>query len=253
MTLEESARDNIGAKSLVEQIRQSTHLQDLRDERWISLLLGSGLLLGAAARRSLPLALAGGILVYRGAADRWPFAELLGLPVPDEARNPRTSVPHDTGIKVERSVVIDKAPDDLYRFWRELENLPRFMSQLEEVRRLDEKRSHWKLKSIASASLEWDAEIINEKPNELLAWRSLPGADVDHAGSVHFEPASQGGTNVRVVMEYRPPAGKLGAEIARLLGQDPAQILEKDLQRLKQILEARERSSVAGQSHVAGT
>jgi uncharacterized membrane protein len=250
MTLEESARDNIGKERLVDQIRGS--VPQLPNERWISIIAGSALLLRATTRRSLSLALAGGILVYRGAAGHWPFTELFGLSASDDRRHRRTSVPHETGIKIERSVVINKTPEELYRFWRDLENLPRFMSQLDEVRRLDDKRSHWKLKTVAGATLEWDAEIINEVPNELLAWRSLPASDIDHAGSVHFEPAPQGGTKVRVVMEYRPPAGKVGAEIARLIGQDPAQILEKDLYQLKQMLEAGEIPSVAAQSHVAG-
>jgi uncharacterized membrane protein len=141
---------------------------------------------------------------------------------------------------VERSITIHKAPEELYRFWRNLENLPRFMSQLTEVRQLDEKRSHWKVKSLAGSNFEWDAEIINEIPNELLAWRSLENSELDHAGSVHFEDdhSSIGASKVTVIMEYRPPAGQIGAEIARMFGQEPAQVIDNDLNRLKQLMES---------------
>lgn len=213
--------------------------RDTQNQRWIAMLLGSGLILGATARRSLPLALAGGVLLYRGVTGRWAFSELFGLGSP-EARHPSTSVPHETGIKVERSITIHKSRAELYRFWRNLENLPRFMSQLADVRQLDEKRSHWKVKSLAGSTFEWDAEIINEIPNELLAWRSLENSELNHAGSVHFEEdhSSIGVTKLTVIMEYRPPAGKLGAEIARTFGQEPAQVIDKDLNRLKQLMES---------------
>jgi uncharacterized membrane protein len=206
---------------------------------WVALLTGGGLVLRASVRRNLPLALIGGAVLYRGATGRWPFAGMLGLPT-NEKSHPATSVPHESGIKVERAIRIGKSPDDLYRFWRNLENLPRFMSQHVEIRRLDDKRSHWQLQSLAGATFEWDAEIINDLPNELLAWRSLDNADIDHAGSVHFEGDGAGGSTVTVIMEYRPPAGRIGAEIARLLGQEPAQVLEKDLQRFKQLMESGE-------------
>lgn len=226
-------------------------LRDSQNQRWIAMLLGSGLILGATARRSLPLALAGGILVYRGARGRWPFSELLGLTGSDVG-HPSTSVPHETGIKVERSINIYKSPEDLYRFWRNLENLPRFMTQHAEIRQLDERRSHWKVNSLGGATFEWDAEIINEIPNELLAWRSLENSEIDHAGSVHFEAHQDGGSKVTVIMEYRPPAGKLGAGIARMFGQEPAQVIDKDLNRLKQLMESGEITSAQAQPHGGG-
>ena len=186
----------------------------------------------------LPLALAGGALIYRGITGRWPMAKLLGISGAKERSHPATSVPHETGIKVERSIVITKAPEEIYRFWRDLENLPQFMSQHVAVNRLPgSERSHWMVKSLAGTVFEWDAEIINDIPNELLAWRSLEGADLDHAGSVHFDPAQDGGTKVSLILEYRPPAGRVGAGVARLFGQEPSQVIEKDLNRLKQLME----------------
>ena len=242
MTMEESAREY---REYIEAASAQTngawnHLRDAAKQRWFSMLLGSGLLLGAKTRRSLPLALAGGMLVYRGATGRWVFADMLGWTGSGDRPHPATSVPHQSGIKVERSIAINQSPENLYRFWRDLENLPRFMSQVESVNQVDEIRSHWKVTSLAGATLEWDAEIINDLPSELLAWRSLQGADIDHAGSVHFETDGHGGASVRVVMEYRPPAGTVGAELARLIGQEPGQILDKDLHRLKQLMESRE-------------
>lgn len=187
--------------------------------------------------RLLPLALAGGALLYRGLTGRWPLAKLLGLRG-REYPHPATSVPHETGIRVEESIVIDKTPEEIYRFWRNLENLPRFMSQHVAVDRLaGDQRSRWTVKTFAGQTFEWDSEIINDIPNELLAWRSLQGADLDHAGSVHFEASATGGTKVSVILEYRPPVGKLGAGVARLFGQEPSQVVNKDLNRLKQLLE----------------
>lgn len=115
------------------------------------------------------------------------------------------------------------------------------------VERRDGARSHWRVRSLAGKTFEWDAEIINDVPDELLAWRSLEGADLDHAGSVHFQPVSGNATLVKVILEYRPPAGRLGAQIARLFGQEPGQVLGSDLRRLKQLLEIGEIPSVEGQ------
>jgi uncharacterized membrane protein len=217
------------------------------NSRWLALLLGGGLLLGACSRRSLPLALLGGMFVYRGCAGRWAFSRWLGFAGTEELPHPATSVPHQTGIREERAIIINRTPEELYRYWRTLENLPRFMTQHLSVERIDDKRSRWKVETVAGAALQWNAEIINDVPNELLAWRSLPGADVDHAGSVHFESAAHGGTKVTVIMEYRAPAGRLGAEVAGLFGQKPGQLVDKSLQRLKQLMETGQVSAVAGQ------
>jgi uncharacterized membrane protein len=142
------------------------------------------------------------------------------------------------GIKLERGVTIDKPPQELYRFWRKLGNLPRFMKHLESVRTIDDKRSHWLAKAPGGTRIEWEAEIYNEKENELIAWRSLQNADVNNAGSVHFTALPDGrGTEVKVVINYEPPAGRLGAAVAKLLGEDPARELEDDLVRLKQLME----------------
>ena len=137
----------------------------------------------------------------------------------------------------EASVRIDASPEQLYSFWRNFENLPRFMDHLESVTVYDSTRSHWVAKGPAGIDAEWDAEIINEVPNELIGWRSVADSRVDNAGSVHFTPSRNGrGTNVRVLLRYDPPAGKLGAAFAKLFGEDPQKQVEEDLARLKQLL-----------------
>jgi uncharacterized membrane protein len=237
---------------IIEPQQVFRHNDDARDnrevKRWLPMLLGTGLLLGAArSRHALPYALAGGTLIYRAITNRWPFANLFGVDYSGAPRQRATSVPHGTGIKEERAVFINAEPKEIYRFWRNLENLPRFMSQHLAVEPLDDKRSRWKVESMAGATFEWTAEIINEIPDELLAWRSLEGADLDHAGSVHFEKVPDRGTKVTVIMEYRPPVGRVGVEIARLFGENPGQVLDKSLQRLKRLVETGQAGATAGQ------
>lgn len=152
-------------------------------------------------------------------------------------------------VHLETSIAIDKSPEELYAFWRDFKNLPLFMKNLESVTVLDQSRSHWVANGIGGAKVEWDAEIYNEKENELIAWRSLEKADVVNAGSVRFEQAPDGrGTFVRVTVNYNPPAGKLGASLAQLLGGEPKQLIKEDLRRLKQILETGEIATIDGQT-----
>jgi uncharacterized membrane protein len=179
--------------------------------------------------------------------------EALGLDTAQRPRGPATSVPAGQGIKVERSFTINCPAAELYRYWRNFENLPRFMSHLESVKVLSEKRSHWVARGPLGARLEWDAELINERPNELIAWRSLEGSEVDTAGSVHFtEAPGRRGTELRVILKYDPPGGKLGAGIARLFGEAPKQQIQEDLRRFKQVMETGEIPTTHGQPHGGG-
>jgi uncharacterized membrane protein len=141
-------------------------------------------------------------------------------------------------VHFDTSVNIDRQPAEIYQFWRQFENLPRFMKHLESVTQLDENRSHWVAKGPAGETEEWDAEIYNEKENELISWRSLPGADVVNAGTVRFEPAANGGTEVKITMNYNVTGGRGADMAARLFGQAPEQLVKEDLQRLKYLLES---------------
>jgi uncharacterized membrane protein len=148
----------------------------------------------------------------------------------------------------EYSVTINRTPADLYRFWRNFQNLPRFMPYLKSVRMDTERHSHWVAQGPAGTTVVWDAEIIDDRPDALIAWRSLAGADVDHAGSVRFEEAPGGrGTYVRVCMVYHPPGGTLGAVVATLFGKKPGQHMHEGLRRFKQLMEAGEMATTSGQ------
>jgi uncharacterized membrane protein len=220
-------------------------------ERWASALGGGALALYGLTRGNwggVVLALIGGTLVYRGATGHCDLYQAIGINTAETSTNPIISVPADRGVKVEKSVTINRSPAELYTFWRNFENLPRFMNHLESVKVTSPERSHWVAKAPAGTSVEWDAEIYNEKENELIAWRSLEGSDVDNAGSVRFEPATGGrGTVVRVSLKYDPPGGIIGAAVARLFGESPAQQIDEDLRRFKQLMETGETATTEGQ------
>jgi uncharacterized membrane protein len=130
--------------------------------------------------------------------------------------------------------------EEVYAFWRDLRNLSRFMMHVELVTTSGD-RSHWIVKGPAGTTVEWDAEITEERPNELLAWRSLPGSQIENSGSVRFKKApADRGTEVHVSLQYEPPAGKAGAALAKLFGEEPTQQLTDDLRRFKQVMETGE-------------
>ena len=157
-------------------------------------------------------------------------------------------MPYELGVRARAAVTIAKPRPVLYKFWRDFENLPRVMKHLESVRAGSDSRSHWIARGPAGAKVEWDAEIHNDLENELIAWRSLPGGDVDSAGAVHFRSAAGGrGTEVVVHLQYNPPGGFVGASIAKLLGSDAETEIEADLFRLKQYLESGEVATTDGQ------
>lgn len=145
------------------------------------------------------------------------------------------------GIHAQGSCVVNRAPEDVYAFWRNFQNFPRFMRHVESVQDLGDGRSHWKVKGPAGTEVEWDATIIADVPNEVITWRSLENSDVDNAGAVRFERAPGGrGTIVKVNIEYNPTAGALGAMVAKLFGEEPEQQLDDDLRRFKQVMEVGE-------------
>lgn len=166
-----------------------------------------------------------------------------GRPLPSHP-----SLKSGEGVKMEKEVTINGSPDQIYSFWRQLENLARFMSHIQSVTQTGDGISHWVMKTSNDRTLEWDARIIEDKPGQMISWQSLEGADVDNAGSVWFIPATGGrGTVVKVVMKYSPPGGKLGSWLAKLMGDGAEKQMAEDLFRLKSLLETGEIPTTEGQ------
>ncbi len=151
-------------------------------------------------------------------------------------------------IKIVRAVTIERSPDELYRFWRNFENLPRFMEHLDAVTVQDNTHSHWVANAPAGKHVEWDALITSERENEAISWHSVGNSDIGNAGTVQFMPAPGGrGTVVKVTLEYDPPAGRSGATVAKLFGEEPEQQVREDLRHFKEIMEAGEIPTTKGQ------
>jgi uncharacterized membrane protein len=219
--------------------------------RVISAVSGAALLFSGLSRRSplgLLLALAGGGLLHRGISGHSVTNALLGIDAARRAKKPdHVAIQAGQGCRVDKSIVIDRSREDLYRFWRDLENLPRIMSHLQAVQQLDTQRSHWNARAPLGRTVAWDADVLIEREPEVISWRSLPGSEVDTAGSVHFYAAPGGGTEVRIELKYDPPAGKVGCAVARMLGEAPEQQIEADLQRFKHIMETGRMPTLAGE------
>jgi uncharacterized membrane protein len=213
-------------------------------ERWASAVGGGALALYGVTRGSLggiALALVGAALVQRGVSGHCNLYEAMNFSTAgDEGlrNSENVSVPAERGTKVEKSVEINRPAAVLYDFWRNFENLPRIMNHLESVK-VEGDRSHWVAKGPAGKSVEWDAEVYNEKQGELIAWRTLEGSQVASAGSVRFEETAPGTTTVSVSLKYDPPGGKLGSVVAYIFGENPSQQIAGDLQRFKEIMEER--------------
>jgi len=153
------------------------------------------------------------------------------------AVEPHASLKSGEGMKIEQSVTINRPPDEIYSFWRQLENLPRFMRHIKSVTQTGDGISHWLVKTSSGKEFEWDARLIEDKPGQMLSWQSLEGADVDNAGSVWFTPTADG-TLVKVSMKYAPPGGKLGALLGRFLGDSAEDEMHEDLLQLKKLMES---------------
>jgi uncharacterized membrane protein len=152
-------------------------------------------------------------------------------------------------IEVRRAVTINRPRSEIYAFWRQLDNLPRFMTHLKSVANTGNRTSHWVAKGPAGSDVEWDAEIVQEVQDEYLAWRSLPDSEIPNRGEVRFKDAPAGrGTEVHAFFTYDPPAGAVGAAVAKIFGEDPDSQTREDLRRFKQILETGEVPTTEGQT-----
>ena len=214
-------------------------------ERVVSTVLGGLLALDALSSfskgkplRGILMSLIGGGMLYRGTSGYCFVYRGLGVTGEDAAF---ASHPLSRETHVTESITILKSPNEVYGFWRDFRNLPRVMKKLERVDVFDEKRSHWTVRGPQDRFFEWDAEIVEDDPGELIAWRSTGAQDVWNRGSVRFQQATAGrGTTITVDITYRPPAGVVGAAYAWATGNPPALIIRRDLRRLKYYLETGE-------------
>lgn len=214
-------------------------------ERWLSLIGGSSLLAYGLSRRDkagLSLAALGGALMWRGVSGHCATYQVLGLNTTErglsKGTGARKGVPYELGIRVDHEIHINKPAEELYNFWRQLENLPRFMEHVESVKEIDDRVSHWVARGPAGWNVDWDAEIVNDIPNKVIGWRSLEGSHVDVGGAVRFEPVNEGAaTQVKISLQYNPPAGSLGKWVAKMFGEDPERTIYEDLARFKELME----------------
>lgn len=222
----------------LDSVRAAMDINVTEPERIGSIAAGAALAVYGLSRRSLGgvlMAVLGGVLIKRGVTGHCEMYASLG--VNSRQLNTEAGVRGNKGIKVVKSIPIARPAQEIYRYWRKLENLARFMDHVKSVTEIDERRSNWVVKGPLGTDLEWSAQIITDRPGELISWESLPGAEVQNAGSVRFETMADGQTEVRVSLQYQPPAGALGAAVARLLGEDPEQQLDEDLARFKKLIE----------------
>ena len=231
-------------------------------ERWLSLIAGGALAAYALRRRTTAsgaAAFAGAAFLYRGATGHCHFYEALGVNhsrrhasesgtgvIADRGSDTRARLGGHRGTLVDEAVTINRDIAEVYRFWRNFENFPRFMRHLESVAVREAGISHWVAKGPAGTTVEWDARIIHDVENKLIGWQSIEGSQVATAGSVNFDETPRG-TSVRVRLQYSPPAGKLGSAIAWMFGEEPGQQIREDLRRFKALLETGEIPTTAGQ------
>jgi len=231
------------------RVRSGQNISDV--EKWASIVAGAALAAYGLSRlksNGWVYAGLGGLLLRRGVTAHCDLYEALGVNTAGTASDTRAALGGPRGVNVLESVTIDRPIEELYRFWRNLENLPQFMRHLESVEKVTDTISHWRAKGPVGFDVEWDAEVYNEVPNKLIAWRSLEAADVVSAGSVNFDNAGPGrGTRVTVHLQYSPPGGKVGARIARLFGADAETEIREDLRLFKRLVEAGEAPAATGE------
>lgn len=247
-----------------------------QSERQISVAAGAALLLYAAINRSRTSLIHGSLgayLIWRGQTGHCPLYQAMDINTAQSQRawqgngngQPQRDWRTNTGvqqipiqqqnnqqqsnqIEIRRAVTVDKPAEELYNFWRKLENLPQFMHHLERVEQTSERSSHWKAKIAGGIPVEWDAEIVEDVPGQRIAWRTKPDSQVQQSGVVEFKPATaKRGTVVNVDLHYSPPGGIIGETFARMLNGITAQQVKDDIGRFKSLMEAGEIAKIEGQ------
>ncbi len=201
-------------------------------ERWVSMIGGVGLAIFGLTRESAlgkaGLSALGGYLFYRGQTGHCAAYQALGIDTSKGAG----------GVSIEKTVTINRSPEEVYRFWHNFENLPRFMEHLESVRVLDDRRSHWVASVPGGMNFEWDAEMIEDIPNERISWQSLSNAEVQNQGTVEFRRVP-GGTRLMFKASYAIP-GVVGGATAGMFQYLSEKQLERELNQFKNLIESRE-------------
>jgi uncharacterized membrane protein len=215
-------------------------------ERYASAVAGAALATWAVQRRSHDAWLLGAVsalMWYRATTGHCPMYAATGVSTAET--NTRRALSGPRGVNVETAIAIARPVEELYAYWRRLNNLPRIMQHLVSVDEIDQRRSRWRARAPMGATIDWEAEIINEVPNRVIGWRSLDGSSVVTAGSVNFEPLPDNrGTTVRIKLQYEPPGSKLGSWVAWLFGEEPSVQIRDDLRRFKERMEAGQETRV---------
>jgi uncharacterized membrane protein len=151
-----------------------------------------------------------------------------------------------TSVNIRSTIIVNKPRNEVYAFWRKLENLPLFMRHLESVQEIDNTRSHWEAKIPNNmVTIKWDAEIVKDDPNSLLSWQSLPGSTIENAGKVEFRNAlGDRGTELRIMITYRPPAGNIGNQVAKWFNPLFEKMVKEDVMNFKQFIELKDSLAV---------
>ncbi len=247
-------------KTIQEHKREGTRPDAVRmnvgtAERVGSAIGGGALVAYGLSRKSVGgalLALVGGAALYRGITGSCPAYRSLGITTAADDR-PLEEQLQERGIRIEKTITINRPPGELYASWRSLSAIPGFMNDLAAADRPGDERSS---RTAEGASpVQWESMITEEKPSEMIRWRSLPDAGVESAGSVRFIPCNGGmGTEVKVALSYSPPAGRAGAAVAKLFGKDPSRQVQEDLRRFQQKMETGDIPSAGpGRSGSAGS
>jgi len=239
-----------------DESRESAEQNVGNGERAVSIAAGSILGLLGLSRRSMPGLLIAGVgaaMLHRGITGHCYLYDALDIDTALDGQSQPTDEQDIAthGVHIEQALLINRPAEDLYGYWRNFQNLPQIMSYLQDVRvDGDGRRSHWVAKApkLLGGSVEWDAEITADDPNSRIAWRSLPGSQVDTVGEIRFSKAmGDRGTEVHVSIHYVPPAGKLGHFLTSMLGENPRRVVREDLRNFKRIMEIGEVISLVGQ------
>jgi len=209
--------------------------------------IGYGLTRGTLG--GLALAAIGGGLLFRSVTGHCGAYKVLGIDTAEgQGSHDGTGAGSAKTVRVRRTFTVAKSAEECYRYWRQLDNLPKFMTHLNSVKVTDQKHSHWEAKAPLGRTVSWDAEITEDQPNKKIAWKSVGEPDIENEGSVEFRTAPGGrGTQVTAEIRYNPPGGKLGATLAWLLGEEPEIQVTEDLRHFKEVMETGEIATVAGQ------